>query len=280
MRNALNILWTSFRIGWENESNWTWRPVYFFYAAIRPFAMCLILYFLFRAATADPSTNPTFMAVYISNAFFTIFMAVSAGIGWVIIEDREFFRIIKYIYIAPMRFSLYVFGRTLLVLSVSIVTTAIILAFGILVLKLPIVPSAINLPLLAGSFVLGLLSSASLGMILAGVVLITARHSTLLAEGVGGAFLLLCGVIYPIDFLPAVWRAIAQGIPLTYWMEATRRAFALPPFGATMEAWTTGHLIVALAGFAMVYIVASIALFNLLSYVAKKLGKVDQTTHY
>ena len=280
MRQALNILWTSFRIGWENESNWTWKPVYFLYAAVRPFAMCLILYFLFRVASANPSANPTFVSVYISNAFFTTFMAISAGIGWVIIEDREFFRIIKYIYIAPMRFSLYVFGRTLLVLAVSIVSMLIILGFGILVLGLPITVSAIHWPMLAGSFALGLISSASLGMMLAGMVLLTARHSTLLAEGVGGAFLLLCGVIYPIDFLPKIWQAIAMGIPLTYWMEATRRAFGLPAFGQALQFFSSSTLFLALFGFAVLYVLASIFVFNFCSYTAKRLGKIDQTTHY
>ena len=117
-------------------------------------------------------------------------------------------------------------------------------------------------------------------MTLAGFVLITARHSTLLAEGVGGAFLLLCGVIYPIDFLPNAWQSVAKAIPLTYWMEGTRRAFSLPHFGQAMQSWSDVKVTAALIGLSVVYLVVAVLVFKLCSYYAKKHGKIDQITHY
>jgi ABC-2 type transport system permease protein len=278
--HALNVFRTSFWLGWENESNWTWRPFYFLYAALRPLAMCLILYFLFRIASPDPSANPAFVSVYLGNAFFTIFMAVTGGIGWVIIEDREFFRLIRYIVIAPMHYTVYLLGRTFLVLLVSISSLFVILLFGAFVLGVPISLSAVRWPLLLGSFVLGLASTASLGMILAAFVLLTARHASLLAEGIGGAFLLLCGVIYPIDFLPGPVRIFAMGIPLTYWMEATRRALYPVPFGRVLAGWTSGGLMAVLAATTALLVLASMLVFRLCFDYAKAHGKIDQITHY
>jgi ABC-type polysaccharide/polyol phosphate export permease len=130
------------------------------------------------------------------------------------------------------------------------------------------------------SFILGLASSTSLGIIFAGFVLVTARHATLLAEGIGGAFLLLCGVIYPIDMLPSFWQSFALGIPLTYWIESTRRAFGLAPFGQTMVGWSDNELMLALFGFATLFAAGAVVLFNFFSNTAKKYGKIDQTTHY
>jgi len=280
MIQALKVFWTSFIIGWEDESNWTYKPVYFIYATLRPFAMCLILYYLFKVATDNPAADPAFHAVYVGNAFFTIFMAISAGIGWVIIMDREFYRIIKYIYIAPMQFSLYVTGRASLVMMVSIFGTLIILVFGRFALKLPFGFAEINWGLLIVSFVLGIASSGALGMMLAGFMLITARHATLLAEGIGGIFLLLCGVIYPVDFLPDVWQKVALGIPLTYWMEATRRAFGLAPFGEIMGGFQTTTLMMVLAAFAAGYVAAAWVIFKYSTYLATKYGKIDQVTHH
>ena len=280
MLHALRVLKTSFIIGWENESNWTWRPLYFLYAAVRPFAMCLTLYFLFRVVSEQPNTNPAFIAVYISSAFFAIFMTTSGGIAWVIIEDREFFRIIKYIYIAPIRFSIYILGRALLVIAVTIISTIIILLFGIFVLKIPLHAEQINWSMLMVSFVLGLTASASFGVAFAGVVMITARHSTLFAEGIGGVFLLLCGVIYPVDFLPPVWQKISLGIPLTYWMEATRRAFGLPSFGQVMQSFSSEGTMMILFLMTILFLFLGFGAFNLCSHIAKKYGKVDQTTHY
>jgi len=280
VQHALTVLWTSFRIGWENESNWTWRPVYFLYAAIRPFALCLILYFLFRVSSQDPSVNPTFVSVYLGNAFFTIFMAVTGGIGWVIIEDREWFRIIRYVYIAPMNFILYILGRTLLILLVSIASLLIILAFGSGVLGIDFAPAGVDWAMLAVSFALGLASTIALGVILAGFVIITARHATLLAEGVGGAFLLLCGVIYPVDLLPAGLRAFAWGVPLTYWMEATRRALSRPAFGQTLAAWSDLQVMLALLATTAMFAVGSLLVYRLCLRFAKSRGKIDQVTHY
>ncbi len=280
MIHALKVLWTAFKIGWENESNWTWRPVYFLYAAVRPFALCLILYFVFRAATDNPSADPNFMSVYIGNAFFTIFIAISSGIAWVIIEDREWLRVIKYIFIAPMRFSLYILGRAALVMSVSILSTIVIILFGLFALKLPITAEQMRWGYLLASFALGLASSASLGMMFAGAVMLTARHSTLLAEGIGGAFLLLCGVIYPLDFMPAALQKIAMGLPLTYWMEATRRGFGLPPFGQAMAGWSNGGILIALVGFAVLFMALAVVVFKACTHAAVKRGKLDQITHY
>lgn len=285
MTHTLRVFWTSFLIGWENESNWIWRPAYFLYALMRPFAMCLILYFLFMAkgfsnAGYVPSGDPEFLAVYISNAFFTIFIAASSGVGWVIMEDREFYRIIKYIFIAPMRFSLYIIGRAMLVMCVSFVSTLIILLFGWLALDLPFGALEISWLTLFLSLVLGLISSGAIGMMLAGFMLVTARHATLLAEGIGGIFLLLCGVIFKLDFLPGFWQKIAMGIPMTYWMEATRRSFGLPPFGLAMQKYSDNSLLLFLFVFAVVYLSLSIVVFKLCTRLAKKYGKIDQVTHY
>lgn len=280
MSHNLVVLWTAFKIGWENESNWTKRPVYFLYAAARPLAMCLILYFLFRVASANPSTNETFVSVYLSNAFFTIFMAVSGGVAWVIMEDREWFRITKYIVIAPMNYPVYIFGRALVLLLVSFVSTTIILLFGRFVLGIAYTFTSINWGLLGISFFLGLASTAAMGMMLAGFCLITARHSTLLAEGVGGAFLLVCGVIYPVDMLPKIWQVLSLEIPLTYWMEATRRAFSRPSFGQLLAGWSNFEIMFALTATTGIFIVLAMGIFRGCYDYAKKEGKLDQVTHH
>ena len=280
MRRALAVLLTAFRIGWQNESNWTWRPLYFLYVLIRPMAACMILYFLFRVVSSNPAANPGFVSVYICNAFFTIFVAMTGGIGWVIIEDREWFQVIKYVYIAPMNFILYLIGRMLLVLLISIFGLTVILLFGEFVLGIPLAAGSIHWPLLAASFILGMISSAALGVMLAALVLITARHSMLLSEGIGGVFLLLCGIIYPIDFMPRILREVSLGIPLTWWMETTRRAFSRPAFGKMLASYSTGEALLIFLATAAILMVASSLSFRLCMGYAKKNGKIDQMTNY
>ena len=271
---------TAFSLGWQNESNWTWRPVYLLYAAIRPLALCLILYFLFMIAAKNPSTNQTFISVFLGNAFFTVFMTVSGGIGWVIIEDREFFRIIKYVYIAPSNFVVYILGRSTILVMVALFSLSFVLVFGLVVLELPINAAQIHWPMLIASFFLGSISTLAIGMIFAAFIMVTAKHAFLLAEGVGGAFLLLCGVIYPISFLPMGLRAFAYAMPMTYWMEATRRAFSQPPFGTTFAGWSDSMIMIVLVLTVGVSVMVSRVLFARILDYAKKTGKIDQVTHY
>jgi len=280
MTSTLRVIKASFIIGWENESNWIYRPAYFVYAALRPFAMCLTLYFLFKLVTDNPSADPAFVAVYISNAVFTVFMGLAAGVSWIVIEDREWFRVSKYVYISPISFWIYILGRALLVLFVSVISMMIIIVFGILVLKLPVSLEQINIPYLLASFALGIVATGALGMIFAGVVLITARHSSLMAEGLGGLFLLLCGVIYPVDFLPGWMQKISFALPLTYWMEATRDAFGLPQFGQTLSAISPTGALLMLGLFDIIFVLLAVGVFKLCMHHAKKHGKIDRMTNY
>ena len=78
------------KIGWAIESNWTSPPLYLLYAAVRPLAMCLLLYYLFKVAAANPSADPRFAAIYLGDAFFAIFGMMASGLSWAIISDREF----------------------------------------------------------------------------------------------------------------------------------------------------------------------------------------------
>ena len=268
------------RLGWLSESNWTRAWVYLLYAAARPLSMCLILYFIYRVATRQPATSPMFLAIYAGSAFFTVIATLTAALSWVIIEDREHYQIIRYVYIAPLRFWQYIVGRSLPVLGISVSTLLIILGFGAVVLGLPLGPGHVNWPLMLPTFLLGLANAAALGMAFAGLVLITARHSMLLAEGAGATFLLVCGVIYPVDFLPRWLHPVALALPMTYWMELVRRSYGVLGFSPMLAAWGTGKLFAVFAATTVGLALVAVWGFRRLEHLAKRLGKLDQATNY
>jgi len=54
MRQLARAFWASFRIGWAIESNWTRVPLYLLYAAVRPLALCVLLYFVYKVVEPHP----------------------------------------------------------------------------------------------------------------------------------------------------------------------------------------------------------------------------------
>lgn len=280
MRLVLATLRHAMWIGWEMESNWTKTWIYILYAATRPLALCLIIYFLFKTVNPQPATDPAFVSVYIGNAFFTIFAAVAGGISWVVIQDREHFRIIRYIYIAPSPFWLYILGRALIVLVISVLSLAIVVMFGTYVLGTPTGWSHINWPLLLPTSLFGIASAAAMGLIFAGVCLITARHSMLMAEGAGAIFMLTCGVLYPVDVMPAIARWFGMTMPMTYWMELVRRSFGGFGFSPVLAGVSDGALMAGLAVLATAFCAVAMWVFRLCEGNAKRRGVLDQTTNY
>ena len=280
MNHTIATLKNAMWVGWEMETNWTKTWVYFLYAAVRPLSLCMILFFIFKVATPDPAASQDFISVFTGNAFFTIFIAVAGGISWVVIQDREHYQIIRYIYVAPMPFWLYILGRAAVILLVSLASLVLILVFGAAVLSFPIGPEHIAFGLLLPATFFGVISAAALGLLFAGICLVTARHSMLMAEGAGAVFLLVCGVLYPLDMLPKWAQTMGIGLPMTYWMELVRRAFGGYGFSPRLAGMTDPALLTLLAALTAGFCVLAFGVFKLCEHTAKRSGKIDQTTNY
>jgi len=127
---------------------------------------------------------------------------------------------------------------------------------------------------------MGAVSAAAVGIIFAGLCLITARHSMLLAEGAGAIFLLICGVLYPVDFLPQ-WTQIASvSLPMTYWMELVRRAFGSYTFSPRLSRFSDASIMIWLALLTAAFCLVSLGVFKLCENFARRHGKIDQATNY
>ena len=106
-------------------------------------------------------------------------------------------------------------------------------------------PAGASLPLAIVAILLGSLAFGGLGLLLAGRL--RAEATLGLANGLFLAFLLLGGIIIPVDHLPPAMAAVAQVLPANPLAEALRVALATP--GAPSDA--SGPL-AALAGWGVV----------------------------
>lgn len=271
-------------LGWQMESNWTRPWLFLIYSILRPIAATLILVVMFLVIKQDVASDPVmFTFTYLGAVFFMFVAQVMMGATMVIMEDREHYQTLRQLYIAPISMRVYIVGRAMSKLVLTSLSVVISIAFGMLVLGLPLDLAAADWPLFAASMFLGLGCILAIGIALAGVTFLTAKHSSGINEGIAGAFYLFCGTLFPLTVLPAWGQAAGMAIPLTYWLELVRRS--LYP-GSGIEAisglgeFSSPTLLLFLLVSTLVFLGASTLIFRYADRRARRAGKVDMTTSY
>jgi len=262
------------------ESNWTDPFLFAIYSIVRPLASSLILVVMYYVVTRGKTGMDLFAYIYVGNAFFMYVFNVLFGVSWVIHEDRDHYQMIRYIYIAPIRMYYYLFGRGIAKMILTTVAVIITIGFGMLVLKIPVNLLTVNYPLLIFSVAAGIFIITCLGILLAGVSMVTAHHSYALTEGMSGLFYLACGAIYPIDILPVWLQYISRALPLTYWLELVRRAVLGKSVSSSLGGYSDFQLILIMAVTTLALALFSHWIYRSIEYIARKYGKIDQLTSY
>jgi ABC-2 type transport system permease protein len=278
----------SFRVatwlGWQIESNWTDPFLFLVYAIIKPVTSVMILVIMYWVITQTDTTSPYFAYMYVGNTAYIYVGSILVGVSWAVIDDREHYQTLKYIYISPISLYSYLLGRGMARFLTGTISVVITLAFGILVLNVSIYLSEIRWLYLAASMLLGLGSMVYMGLLLGAATLQMARHFWSVGESVAGALYLFCGAIFPIDALPAWLRPLAYALPLTYWLESLRRAVlgsaASKQISPSLAGISDAQLLLILAGVTLVTAFLSIHFFRWSEHQAREKGLIDMTTHY
>ena len=266
-------------LGWQIESNWADPFVFAVYSLVKPLAGALILVFMYAVIAKDGLASPLFPGVFVGNALFIYVPAVLAGISWTIIDDREHYGMLKYVYTAPVNVLAYLVGRGVAKALVATVAVVIMLLLGTLALGVPVHVGGIDWLLVAVALVLGSAMLSLFGILLGGVTLITARHNYGVGEAVAGGLYLLCGVVFPLESLPVWLSSIGRALPITYWLEAFRRAL-LGEGAALFAGLSDGALVGIIAGSTAGLAVLAVVCFRLAERRARAKGLLDMQTMY
>jgi ABC-2 type transport system permease protein len=274
-------------LGWQVEGNWADPLVFFIFSILRPMASALILLVMYEVI-AGGQRSDFFSYLFISNAFFVLVIQALAGMAWVILDDREHYRMLKYIYTSPARKLAYLAGRAVAKVVIGLLTTAILLLTGVFLLGLELDLSKIQWGWFFVYFVLGMVSLLALGLILAGVALVVARHGEFIGEVTAGSLLLFSGAYFSVDILPAWLRNISLGNPLTYWLEGMRRSVSGgillnaqgEPISPALAVYDNLQLLTILGITAGVSAVIAIIFYNWVEHQAKERGMIDRVTSY
>ncbi len=290
----MNRFWNTFKVaawlGWEMDSNWTEPWLFVLYSIIKPIAatFILVLMYIILAVIGQFNAGPLFDFMYVGNAFFIFVGTTLFGTFQVIQSDREWYQTIRYIYISPISFYVYVMGRAISKILVASFAVVITLAFGAFVLR-PAVQVSLalaDIPMFLAGLLLGLFCLLAIGITLGGLTFLMARHTQSLAEAVPGLFYVFSGVLFPLSVLPGWLQGVGRAIPLTYWFELSRRLLLsqtdqaavnpLTGLGTFSNATILGYLALS----SVIFFALSLGVFKLGEYLARKAGKIDMTTSY
>lgn len=269
-------------LGWQIESNWADPFLFAIYSLVKPISGAAILVIMYSVITGGDFASPLFPYIYLGNAFYIYVGQVMTGISWAVIDDREHYKTLKYIYVAPINFQTYLLGRGVARFIIASISVFVVILFGVLFLGLEIDLTAVNWALFFASLLLGVIMLAMLGLILAGMMLLLVHHMWGLGEAVAGALYLFSGAIFPLEVLPAFLRWIGYLMPLTYWLELLRRSLVGTVAEAfpTLSQYSNSQLFGVLIGLTVIFGLLSLVVFRLCEHQARERGVIDVVTNY
>ena len=281
-------------LGWQIEGNWTDPLAFLIFTILRPLASALIVVVMYQVIAGGERTA-FFSYLYISNAFFVLVIQVMSGMAWAIMEDREEYKMLKYIYTSPARKFAYLLGRAVAKTALGLLTTFILLTTGALFLGLSLPFDHIAWGWLAIYFVLGMIILAGLGIVLGGIALVVARNGGAIGEVTAGMLLLFSSAYFPPDVLPPGIQQISLALPVTYWLEGMRRAVVggilsgpvptasgpvIQPISPMLAQWNDGQLLAIVFVCAVLSAVLSLLFYRRVEHWAKERGMIDRTTGF
>jgi ABC-2 type transport system permease protein len=281
---------TALRLGWAIESNWTDPVLFLIYSVAKPIASVLMLVVMLQIISGGAAGTAALGFVIVGSALWSFVIGGVAGLAWSVLDDRERYRMLRYLYVLPGSLPVVLLGRGTARLIIAGMGAAITLVTALLLVGSPIDIARVDWPLLAIAMPLGLVAIIALGAAMAAVCMQTRQEAWNYPEAVAGALFLVVGAVFPLSVLPAPAQVVGLVTPLTWWLEGVRRA--LLPDGASavggpgsvwsdvtgMVAPDTAWVLLALLGTTTVATLAAVACYRWSEHRARERGVLDQTT--
>lgn len=281
---------TAMRLGWQTEANWTDPLLFFIYSVAKPIGAALILVFMVDLISAGRADQGMRAFVVVGSALWSFVVAGIAGLAWSVLDDRERYRMLKYLYVSPNSLLVLLLGRGAARIGIGAFGAAITLVFGTLVLGVPFDLARVDWLLLVAAMALGLLGVLAIGTLLAATVLQTRQDSWSYPEAVAGGMFLLVGAVFPLLVLPVPVQLLGLLTPLAWWLEGVRQALfpgILSGIGGEGSGFAqlsgvtapgAGEILLALAATTSVLMVLAVVVFRYSERRAKRAGLIDLIT--
>ena len=275
---TLSDAWRTFRtaigLGWAIESNWSDPLLFAIYTIAKPLAAAMILVLIVQVISQGQ--NVEFLQfMIVGSALWNVVYGVMAGLVPASLEDRERYRMMKYVVVTPASIFPFLLGRSLARLLGSLVAVGITLIVGIVFIGVELRP---NMLVLVPATVLGILAIMALGIFMAGWCLQLRQEAWSYPEAIAGALYLVSGAIFPIDVLPEAVRPIAYALPTTWWLEASRRGLLGHGSPGAIGELSDGVVLLVLAVTTAIVVPLALGAFAWFLRRARQAGLLDMVT--
>ncbi len=269
-------------LGWQIESNWTDPFLFAIYSIIKPLAAAAILVVMYSVITNGNFTAPIFSYIYLGNAFYIFVGQVMTGISWAVIDDREHYKTLKYMYIAPVQFPLYLMGRGVARFIIAAFSVLVTILFGVFFLDVEIDLLRIDWLLFFVTLIIGVIMLAMMGLILAGILMQLVYHEFGIGDAVASALYLFSGAVFPLEVLPSSLRWIGFINPVTYWLELLRRSLVgqIAQAFPTLSSLSNLQILWILLGLTVIFTILASFSFRWCENRARERGLLDVVTNY
>ena len=273
--DAARSLIASARLAWAIEGNWAEPFFLLVYLIIRPLAFLgLFLAVLSIGGVLDPASIGF---VVVGQAVFQIVGAAMQGPTHALLDDRERYRTIRYIFATPSSLLPVSIGRALVKALIAAISAVIVIGVGALI-GMPMRAGGPDLLLLLVVMALGLTSIVGLGIALGAVCVQLRNDAWGYPQAVAGSVFLLCGAIFPLDTLPRALQLLGAALPMTWWIEGVRRALLGTASPGMLGELSTPLLLLVLTVGTVLITLAAPRLFRIGIDRAREKGYLDRST--
>jgi ABC-2 type transport system permease protein len=272
----------SIRVGWYREFNWTNPLTGFSLRTVGPLASVIAastVYYVGSTNNVPPSFDPSRLAYILIGAALYAHVAAYSWVPTLAIAEGKWTYVFPQVYISPHSSLPYLTGRTLASFVTSTMTVIVSLVLSFYVLSsvfhtnIPFMVNPLSVSLLFLAMLVNIFAALGLGLLLSAYALFATKFEWALPTYVAGLLMVFSEALFPVSFLPWPLSAIANVLPFTEFMRASRQAMIQ---GGTVYAYFS-YLGLAVLGGIVVLAMGFLA-FRYAENRARRMGVIDKKT--
>jgi len=279
---SLRAMVASIRVGWYREFNWTNPLTGFSLRTVGPLASVIAastVYYVGSTNNVPPSFDPSRLAYILIGAALYSHVAAYSWVPTLAIAEGKWTYVFPQVYISPHSSLPYLTGRTLASFVTSTMTVIVSLVLSFYVLSsvfhtnIPFMVNPLSVSLLFLAMLVNIFAALGLGLLLSAYALFATKFEWALPTYVAGLLMVFSEALFPVSFLPWPLSAIANVLPFTEFMRASRQAMIQ---GGTVYAYFSYLGLAVLGG--IVVLATGFLAFRYAENRARRLGVIDKKT--
>ena len=278
--SAFRSILASIKVGWYREFNWTNPVLGFSMRTVGPFAGVIAASSVYGVGAGYAGTfDPSRLAFILIGAALYAHVAAYSWVPTLAIAEGKWTYVFPQVYISPHSSLPYLTGRTIASFASSTMSVIVTLIASYFVLSsvfhttIPFTVTPLSISLLFLAMVTNVLAALGLGLLLSAYALFATKFEWALPTYVAGLLMIFSEALFPVSSLPHPVSDVANVLPFTYFMRASRQAMIQ---GGNIYTYLT-YLGLAVVG-GLILLALGYLAFRYAENRARRLGVIDKKT--